>query len=57
MDNLNPQLQKTLLAEFRSKTCQSCLEFSQLELKCTMVDKHSSEYYSDIDFSCPIGEF
>jgi hypothetical protein len=57
MSQLQEQVQKKLLANFRAGVCNRCLEFSHMELKCTMVDKHSKEYFVDSDFTCPIGEF
>lgn len=57
MSQLQEQVQKKLLADFRAGVCNRCLEFSHMELKCTMVDKHSKEYFVDSDFTCPIGEF
>ena len=54
---LHPKIQKKLLADFRSGTCNKCPEFSKIESKCTMADVHSSEYFSDDTFVCPTGEF
>ena len=54
---LHPKIQQKLLAEFRSGTCNKCTEFSKIELKCTMADLHSSQYFTDETFNCPIGEF
>lgn len=54
---LHPKIQKKLLAEFRGGICKACLEYSNIELKCTMTDSLSKEYFSDESYSCPIGQF